>query len=1123
MKNKVLGISFLIFISFTSAFGQITLSGTAYSQNFDAIGTAGLPNGISVRTLATATVIGTVATFSNAAIVWNNTSGAFKNFASATGLTASSTSTEQNNSTNRSLGLRQTASIGDPGGAFVFQLTNTTNLQAFNLSFKIQSLDNSSPRTSTWLVDYGIGTSPASFTTIVTAPTPLVTGNSLFTNDIVTVNFGTALDNKSQNVWIRIVTLAASIGSGNRPSSSIDDFTLNYSSFADVTPPTVVTLNPAHNTLSVPISLPLQIKFSEPIQKGTGNIIVKNITDNSQQLIDVSSSTVTVNNDSAIIAATLLNSKQYRVIIPVGAFKDVAGNNFAGITEGNWNFETAVVDVTPPGVNGFIPNSGATNISLAPTLKIIFNELVQTGNNLIIVKKFSDNSTVFSVNAQTGASTNGNEGIIPVTGLSPNTLYYVQVITGAFRDLAGNNFAGFTDNTTWQFTTGNNITPYSYNFDNCVSYGVPGSGWAQYSFTGDSIWKCTTYGYNNTNGVQISGYVNATGPAVNEDWLISPSMNLSTYNIPILSFRARTKYAGNRIELLASTTYTGTGNPSAATWTPISIILPLENSDVWTLVDSINLVNFKSTNTYIAIKYTSTIAAAARWTIDDFAIRNATTPPLFALQTLQPIFNWDYILFGNSSPSKLFQFVGINFANNISITAPTSFQLSKDNISYSNSISFDPTELSAGYKAAFVRFTPFANNTVTIGYLNFNSSNGLNTNKIEVVGNSYPAASTIDIVNWNLEWFGSASNGPADNNLQQANVKRVMDSLQADIYALCEIVDTTRLMNLTNSLGGYSYKVSDYCSNAPDPSNGNYANGQKLAFIYKTASVSNVKFRGLLKSSTAASSNWASGRVPYLMEADIVNGTASKKYYFVMLHGKAGSTLSDYQRRKDGVKELKDSLDAQLNSSRVVILGDFNDDIDVTIAVGVAPPISSYDDLIKDSTDADHYKALSMPISLAGLSSTISYPEVIDHFVISNEVSQDVILRSTKLVKEVESWIPNYGSTTTDHYPVMSRLLMPSGITGLMIPINAENISLKILPNPAIHELMVSFKPEAGSVQIEILDINGKLIHRMQPYRTASVLQIKSISLQNWSQGIYILKLINNQKLVTKKFIKLSN
>ena len=285
MKNKVLGISFLIFISFTSAFGQITLSGTAYSQNFDAIGTAGLPNGISVRTLATATVIGTVATFSNAAIVWNNTSGAFKNFASATGLTASSTSTEQNNSTNRSLGLRQTASIGDPGGAFVFQLTNTTNLQAFNLSFKIQSLDNSSPRTSTWLVDYGIGTSPASFTTIVTAPTPLVTGNSLFTNDIVTVNFGTALDNKSQNVWIRIVTLAASIGSGNRTSSSIDDFTLNYSSFADVTPPTVVTLNPAHNTLSVPISLPLQIKFSEPIQKGTGNIIVKNITDNSQSII----------------------------------------------------------------------------------------------------------------------------------------------------------------------------------------------------------------------------------------------------------------------------------------------------------------------------------------------------------------------------------------------------------------------------------------------------------------------------------------------------------------------------------------------------------------------------------------------------------------------------------------------------------------------------------------------------------------------------------------------------------------------------------------------------------------------------------------------------------------------
>jgi hypothetical protein len=44
----------------------------------------------------------------------------------------------------------------------------------------------------------------------------------------VTVNFGSSLNNISQKVWIRIATLAATTGSGNRPSTAIDDLQLSW-------------------------------------------------------------------------------------------------------------------------------------------------------------------------------------------------------------------------------------------------------------------------------------------------------------------------------------------------------------------------------------------------------------------------------------------------------------------------------------------------------------------------------------------------------------------------------------------------------------------------------------------------------------------------------------------------------------------------------------------------------------------------------------------------------------------------------------------------------------------------------------------------------------------------------
>lgn len=209
-------------------FAQVNLTSSPYTENFDNIG-SGYPTGWTGRTGASSSSLGTTQTLTTTKTAWNNTTGAFKNFASADGLNSGSSSTDQSNSTDRALGVRQTGSFGDPGAAFTLQIANTNNLTGLNISFKLQSLDSTSARSVTWIVQYGLGTNPTSFTNVTTSPSTLTTGGSTWKNTTVTLSLPTAVENQNQNVWIRIVTLSASSGTGNRPSTGIDDFQLTFS------------------------------------------------------------------------------------------------------------------------------------------------------------------------------------------------------------------------------------------------------------------------------------------------------------------------------------------------------------------------------------------------------------------------------------------------------------------------------------------------------------------------------------------------------------------------------------------------------------------------------------------------------------------------------------------------------------------------------------------------------------------------------------------------------------------------------------------------------------------------------------------------------------------------------
>ncbi len=141
---------------------------------------------------------------------------------------------------------------------------------------------------------------------------------------------------------------------------------------------------------------------------------------------------------------------------------------------------------------------------------------------------------------------------------------------------------------------------------------VSSGGWTNYSVTGAQFWE-----YGNLGGgdyAQISGYDN--GNFANEDWLISPVIDVTEYANMFVSFRNAMNFSGPDMEFLISTDYNGSSNPNNATWTSLSYIKST-GSFAWVNSGDIEITSYNSTNAYIAFKYVSTASSGATWEVDD--------------------------------------------------------------------------------------------------------------------------------------------------------------------------------------------------------------------------------------------------------------------------------------------------------------------------------------------------------------------------------------------------------------------------------------------------------------------------------------------------------------------------
>ncbi len=238
-------------------------------------------------------------------------------------------------------------------------------------------------------------------------------------------------------------------------NSSDISFDLQLIGAGDVAPPIVNTYTPADNSTNVSNTANLVLTFNENIQKGSGNILIKEagvVT----QTIDVTSATVTVSGNTVTIDPADFNfGAAVNIEISAGAFKDLFNNNYAGIADATtWNFSVIAPDLTPPTITTYLPADNATLISNTANLVLTFSENIQKGVGNILVKEGGIVTQTIDVTSA-AVTIAGNTVTIDPTDLTYSAAVNIEIAAGAFKDLSNNNYAGIADGTTWNFTVQN--------------------------------------------------------------------------------------------------------------------------------------------------------------------------------------------------------------------------------------------------------------------------------------------------------------------------------------------------------------------------------------------------------------------------------------------------------------------------------------------------------------------------------------------------------------------------------------------------------------------------------------------------------------------------------------------
>ncbi len=334
----------------------------------------------------------------------------------------------------------------------------------------------------------------------------------------------------------------------------------------------------------------------------------------------------------------------------------------------------------------------------------------------------------------------------------------------------------------------------------------------------------------------------------------------------------------------------------------------------------------------------------------------------------------------------------------------------------------------------------------------------------------------LEIANWNLEWFGKAGYGPTDEALQQNNVLKVIQNADVDIWTFCEVSNTKVFDSLMLKLPAYGYAIC------------NYLPEQKTAIIFKKNQFA------LLKSELLGTDNpdsFTTLRYPFQVTLKPLIPIGIDTLYLIALHlkaniGNSSELLAAYNSRLRSGEWLKMYLNKTHVNHHCIVLGDWNDDLDQSIYNNLPSPYANLQDI------DFKFDFITKKFTDSHSGTTTSYTDAIDHQLISLQLKSYFIPNSTKLFY-LNNYIPNYASTTSDHYPVYSLFSRhSSNIYNKFI-----NYNCKLYPNPCTNGFNITSNDYDANYSVKIMDTNGHILY------SEVVKQGEIINTEHLSSGLY--------------------
>ena len=261
---------------------------------------------------------------------------------------------------------------------------------------------------------------------------------------------------------------------------------------------------------------------------------------------------------------------------------------------------------------------------------------------------------------------------------------------------------------------------------------------------------------------------------------------------------------------------------------------------------------------------------------------------------------------------------------------------------------------------------------------------------------SFGDDNSLDIATWNIEWF------PKNSQTTVNFVTEIIELLELDVLAIQEVDDTAMFDQMLDSLPAYlGYYESNWFAG--------------LAYVYNTETVEINDIYEIY----ITSEYWnAFPRSPMVMDLNFMG----ENYFIINNHFKCcGDGILDYDdssdeenRRYTAMNLLKEYIDDNLPSNKVIVLGDLNDDI------AESPPNNVFQEVLNDST---HYQFADLEIAQGNSSdwSFPNWPSHLDHILITDELFNGLINTEVQTIK-IDDYLDGgwneYDQNISDHRPV---------------------------------------------------------------------------------------------------------